>query len=143
VRAWVPSQWQLNLCVLNLCVRGQKQWRFWVPSRGKSDPYNVSQPDVELTQKEGQLIWGPPAWWHWVKTTGGDAQGAGLNDVQQAAPVEAMHWATTLLPPQHVSDAIAAVGCAGATGAEATGQQPNKMAAIQGLDGVLYRGTNL
>jgi hypothetical protein len=61
---------------------------------------------VELTQEQGQLIWVPPAWWHWVETKGGDTQGTGLNDVQQAAPVEAMHWATTLLPPQHVSDAL-------------------------------------
>jgi hypothetical protein len=52
-----------------------------------------------------------------------------------------MHWATTLLPPQHVSDALAAVGCAGATEAEAT-VQPNKMALyIQGLDGV-YSATS-
>jgi hypothetical protein len=112
--------------VLNLCVRGQKQWRFWTPSRSVNDPYNLTA-DVELTQEQGQLIWVPPAWWHWVETTGGDTQGAGLNDVQQAAPVQAMHWATTLLPPQHVSDALAAVGCVGATEAEAI-QQPNKLA---------------
>jgi hypothetical protein len=97
-----------------------------------SDTYNLTA-DVELTQKEGQLIWVPPAWFHWVETTGGDAQGAGLNDVQQNAPVEAMHWATTLLPPQHVWEALAAVGCAGATEAEATGGQLNKMALYRAM----------
>jgi hypothetical protein len=117
--------------VLNLCVRGQKQWCFWAPSRDKNDPYCLTA-DVELTQEQGQLIWVPPAWWHWVATTGGDAQGAGLNEVRQAAPVEAMHWATTLLPPQQVDAALAAVGCAGATEAEAT-SQPNQLALYRAM----------
>jgi hypothetical protein len=68
--------------VLNLCVCGQKQWRFWAPSRSVKDLYKLTA-DVELTQEQGQLIWVPPAWWHWVETTGGDTQGAGLNNVQQ------------------------------------------------------------
>ena len=70
-------------------------------------------PDVELAQEAGQVVWIPPSWWHHVRTTGGDTILEGGNS-GQGAPVEALHWATTLLPPQHIGDALAALGCVGA-----------------------------
>ena len=94
--------------VLNTCVRGAKMWTFWAPHHKPN-----TAPDVELAQEAGQVVWIPPSWWHHVRTTGGDTILEGGNS-GQGAPVEALHWATTLLPPQHIGDALAALGCVGA-----------------------------
>ena len=52
--------------VLNLLIGGMKTWRLWKPGQ-----YSVER-DVDecIVQREGDLLWLPPGWYHEVVTTG-------------------------------------------------------------------------
>jgi hypothetical protein len=54
--------------VLNLLIGGTKKWRLWKPGQHPREHERVE--DECIHQREGELLWLPPGWYHEVYTTG-------------------------------------------------------------------------
>ena len=104
-----------HICgVLNLLARGVKQWWFWPPTAagkiagvagrpdeegggGRPAKPNKSDPScIQLTQREGQVIWIPPGWWHEVYTEEGEHVTHAIKDVSKAD--HCVSWVTWAWP---------------------------------------------
>ncbi|KOO32646.1 hypothetical protein Ctob_016152, partial [Chrysochromulina tobinii] len=54
--------------VLNLLIGGTKLWKLWKPGPHPREHERVE--DACINQREGELLWLPPGWYHEVFTTG-------------------------------------------------------------------------
>ena len=54
--------------VLNLLIGGTKQWKLWTPGPHPREHKRVE--DECIHQRDGELLWLPPGWYHEVFTTG-------------------------------------------------------------------------
>ena len=54
--------------VLNLLIGGTKMWKLWKPGPHPREHQRVE--DACINQREGELLWLPPGWYHEVLTTG-------------------------------------------------------------------------